>query len=189
MVEMPNFWGVLGASTPAQWCQAYYILASVGILALSIVPESVQGLVLDYGARSSAKKVTEPKGFFESVVRLATSFGQIPHSWFIHFYVAAVGGSLFWASQYVTHGDILRSIATRQSQDASASMTLAQVELVWTLFFIQGSRRLYEHITTAKSSTSKMWFMHWLMGLSFYLITAVAVWVEGSGLSGYQSRC
>lgn len=28
-----------------------------------------------------------------------------------------------------------------------------------------------------------MWFIHWLLGLGFYLAAGVAIWIEGSGMS------
>ncbi|KAI4236730.1 MAG: hypothetical protein L6R40_006074 [Gallowayella cf. fulva] len=45
---------------------------------------------------------------------------------------------------------------------------------------VQGVRRLAESIMSGKSSTSKMWFVHWVLGIAFYLAVNVAVWVEGA---------
>jgi len=45
---------------------------------------------------------------------------------------------------------------------------------------IVSSRRLYEHVAVIRPSQSKMWFAHWLLGLSFYVCMSIAVWVEGS---------
>lgn len=49
------------------------------------------------------------------------------------------------------------------------------------MMFLQGSRRLYEDSLVHGKSKSTMWIVHWVLGLSYYLFTSVAVWVEGSG--------
>lgn len=61
------------------------------------------------------------------------------------------------------------------------SMTMHQVLLCTTLMLIQGGRRLYESFALAKPSSSRMWVVHWLLGLCFYTGITIAVWVEGSG--------
>lgn len=47
---------------------------------------------------------------------------------------------------------------------------------------IQGSRRLYECVYISKPGTSKMWIGHYLLGIGYYVVMSVAVWVEGTGL-------
>ena len=61
-------------------------------------------------------------------------------------------------------------------------MSADQVLLTWSLMAIQGFRRLMESITLARPSKSKMWFVHWLLGVSFYLAIGIAVWIEGAGM-------
>ena len=39
-----------------------------------------------------------------------------------------------------------------------------------------------------KPSTSKMWFVHWLLGIAFYLAVGVSVWIEGAGKSGTEVK-
>lgn len=56
-----------------------------------------------------------------------------------------------------------------------------QLALVWTLMAVQGLRRLAESILLAKSSASKMWFVHWILGVMFYVAMSIAVWIEGAG--------
>lgn len=46
---------------------------------------------------------------------------------------------------------------------------------------MQGSRRLWECIAFSKPSSSRMWFVHWILGLGYYLAAGVAIWIEGSG--------
>ena len=40
----------------------------------------------------------------------------------------------------------------------------------------------------AKPSTSKMWFVHWLLGIAFYLAVGVSVWIEGAGEPGTELK-
>ncbi|WYZ40459.1 hypothetical protein EsH8_IV_000800 [Colletotrichum jinshuiense] len=176
----------LPALTPAQWCQVFFALSSAVVLGLQVVPKAAQHLLLDYGARSPANADDQTKGgpkgssLFNELVRAATSIGQIPHSWFMHFYVASVAGSAFWASQYLLDGRAITFVATRQAASGAPSMSLEQTALVWTLMALQGARRLYECLAVMKPGSSKMWFVHWLLGLGFYLCMSVSVWVDGS---------
>ncbi|KAM7192529.1 Polyprenol reductase 2 [Rhypophila sp. PSN 637] len=131
---------------------------------------------------------------FVSLISLVTSYGQVPHSWFAAFYMVSVGCSLFWGSQYVLYvrnkgGDgalnsALGTIAAKQVASTSASSGLmvnhVQLAVAWSMMFLQGSRRVYEHMVIMRPSKSTMWFVHWVLGLGFYVVTNVAVWVEGS---------
>lgn len=141
-----------------------------------------------------------------SLINTLTSYGQVPHSWFITFYVASVVCSLIWLWQFVGDGWLLRTVASSQTQarhassptpakgssneggggaggewSSSVTVTLGQVGLAWTMMFLQGSRRLYEDSLVHGKSKSTMWIVHWVLGLSYYLFTSVAVWVEESG--------
>ena len=58
-----------------------------------------------------------------------------------------------------------------------------QIALVWSLMTIQGVRRVVESYSVNKHSASKMWFIHWHLGLAFYLAMGIAVWIEGAGTS------
>ena len=60
-------------------------------------------------------------------------------------------------------------------------MSIDQIVLTWSLMSIQGVRRLLESSLLAKSSESKMWFVHWLLGIAFYLAVGISVWIEGAG--------
>ncbi|KAK3953543.1 hypothetical protein QBC32DRAFT_369310 [Pseudoneurospora amorphoporcata] len=133
-----------------------------------------------------------------SLINTLTSYGQVPHSWFITFYVASVACSLLWLWQFAVDGGLLRVVASSQFTQAQASpaeggggaasdssVTAGQVGLAWTMMFLQGSRRLYEDSLVHGKSKSTMWIVHWVLGLSYYLVTGVAVWVEGSGATNY----
>jgi 3-oxo-5-alpha-steroid 4-dehydrogenase 3 len=60
-------------------------------------------------------------------------------------------------------------------------MTLNQVVLAWSFMALQGTRRLYESITLAKPSKAKMWVGLWVIGVAYYIVMGIAVWVEGLG--------
>lgn len=62
------------------------------------------------------------------------------------------------------------------------SMSKEQVILTWLLMTVQGGRRLSESIYLGKLSSSKMWFVHWILGILFYCAMSVAVWIEGAGM-------
>lgn len=63
-------------------------------------------------------------------------------------------------------------------------MSINQVVMVWSLMTVQGVRRLLECITlNTWSSSSKMWFVHWILGIWFYLAMGFAVWIEAAGKS------
>ncbi len=67
-------------------------------------------------------------------------------------------------------------------------MSIDQIALTWSLMSIQGVRRLLESSMFAKPSTSKMWFVHWLLGIAFYLAVGVSVWIEGAGEPGTRIK-
>ncbi|KAI9844196.1 MAG: hypothetical protein M1838_002299, partial [Thelocarpon superellum] len=102
--------------------------------------------------------------------------------WFIHFYIVSVSLSLFWALQYIYLGRTLQGIyGMRHGRraDAGPGMDLHQVVLTWLLMTFQGARRLSECIAFGRPSQSKMWVVHWLLGIGFYIAMSMAVWVEG----------
>lgn len=59
------------------------------------------------------------------------------------------------------------------------SMSVNRAILCSVVMTIQGARRLYECLTLGKPSQSKMWFVHWVLGLVYYLAMPMAVWIEG----------
>lgn len=116
---------------------------------------------------------------------------QVPHTWFLHFYVVSLLSSIFWAYQILTGGFFFKFIAAKErsaSPDPKPSMSTDQLALVWSLMTLQTVRRLWESIQTANPSTSKMFLAHWLMGLIFYLYMGIAIWVEGAGTANRGQR-
>lgn len=112
--------------------------------------------------------------FFDVIASL-----QVPHGWFIHFYVLSVLCSLFWLFQFCVNGQILQTLISWDVTSGAQSMGMDQVMLVWLLMLIQGGRRLYESITLQKPSASQMWVAHWAIGLAFYIATSIGIWIEG----------
>ena len=182
---------------PAQLCQLCFILATGGVLAVAAVPPGERQLLLNYGARASTtaditttvaadatdrdeRAHRESSALLRTVSNI-TSFGQVPHSWFISFYLSYLACSLFWAFQYFQDGFIFQYLTTQQQAAQKPSMSFSQALTIWLLMACQAARRLYECIVTIRPSKSKMWFVHWVLGLSFYLGMSLAVWIEGSG--------
>jgi 3-oxo-5-alpha-steroid 4-dehydrogenase 3 len=180
---------LMSTLTPAQWCQTFFALSTVIILGIQVLPQDVRSALMDYGARrpkdakhGKEREENRQKAFvpLRSFMRNLTEYGQVPHSWFLHFYIVSVTLSGFWMWQYLTKGHVLRSIVTWQDRDGGPSMSLEQVFVAWLLMALQGSRRLYESLFVFKPGSSPMWFIHWALGLSYYIAMSLAVWVEGS---------
>ena len=122
-----------------------------------------------------------PKGITQNALDSISSI-QAPHGYFVHFYIFSVLLSLFWGIQILCRGSLLGSIANRAGQGHNAeSMSLERIILLWALFLIQGARRLAETILVMRTSASSMWFVHYLLGMGFYFIMSVAIWIEGAG--------
>ena len=107
---------------------------------------------------------------------------QVPHGSFAHFYVVSVLSSLFWGFQIVTRGNLLKTVCHAQVDGSKSSMSMDQITLAWLLLIIQGLRRLLESYFVTKHSASTMWFVHWYLGVAFYLAMGVAIWIEGAGM-------
>ncbi|OAA48297.1 3-oxo-5-alpha-steroid 4-dehydrogenase [Beauveria brongniartii RCEF 3172] len=145
------------------------------------------------------KQTPPPPSGLKRLVAAMTSAGQVPHAWFWHFYLLSMAGSAFWAWQFWNRGGVLRALAERQQQqqqratDGSSSEVeeaeamvkmereLGKVFAAWIMMALQGTRRLYESMFVMKTgSGSSMWVVHWVVGLSFYAVMSISVWIEGS---------
>ncbi|KAG6162736.1 hypothetical protein E4U11_002463 [Claviceps purpurea] len=177
-------------TSPSTLCQSIFLLAAIAILSLQILlPGDARSIVMDYGARRDGRQNQQRsrsrlKLLLVRIVGLATSYGQVPHAWFWHFYLVSTGLSVFWAWQYLTRGSVMGVLVERQQQQQeqqSPSTELGRVFLAWAMMAAQGSRRLLECFWVTRPGRTPMWFMHWVLGLLFYTVMSVAVWVEGSG--------
>ncbi|KAI1467226.1 uncharacterized protein F4812DRAFT_460071 [Daldinia caldariorum] len=176
-----------GSMSPAAYCQLFYILASATVLGIAAAPQSIQRLLTQYGARTSTVGTSNDKegkqnanGRLVQIVSWVTSVSQVPHSWFIHFYILSVTCSVFWAVQFLNHGKILDFIVRNQVRSEETLMSINQVVIAWALMSLQGTRRLYESLALIRSSPSKMWAVHWLLGIAYYFCTSISIWIEGS---------
>lgn len=161
--------------TPAQACQAYYTFGAAAILAVKVLPQDIQSTLLSYGPRDQG----QGNGLLSRVLKGT----EVPHAWFLHFYVLSVASSALWAWQLVTCGTAMEWLARRQSAgEEDGSMTMAQVYLAWGLMAVQGVRRLYESLAVTKAGSSPMSAIHYLIGSSYYVVMGVSVWIQGSGM-------
>ena len=149
---------------------------------------------LKYGLRATPAdtpqgEVTKPSSTERSSKGLLVTFLdkmgriQVPHGYFKHFYVVSVLSSVFWGMQILSQGSVLKTLASMTDSGGSTmsmSMSIDQIILMWTLLLLQGIRRLGESIYVTKTSTSSMWFLHYLLGVGFYLIMGISVWIEGA---------
>ena len=107
---------------------------------------------------------------------------RAPHGYFKHFYILSVLSSIFWGVQILNHGIVLTSIASMGDYgNPTTSMPIDRIILLWTFLLIQGVRRWIESAFVTKTSASEMWFVHYLLGMGFYLILGIAIWIEGAG--------
>lgn len=146
-----------------------------------------------YKDKKAPPDTTPASLFLDKVARL-----KLPRSWFAHFYVACVVCNLFWGWQIATHGSVYRLFSSWVAAEKEwkegdkpvvGGQTVYQVVVCWMLLLIQGSRRLYECIYVSKSGTSKMWVGHYFLGIGYYVVMSIAVWVEGTGLHYPLSCC
>ena len=176
------------STDPVVLVRTFYMVAAGTLTIFNAFP-TFQKRFVDYGPRSTDLKDEDGRpmvaeesfnGPLAGVLDLAASF-KVPHSWFIHFYIVSVASSLFWVQQIATRG--FAFIFLVRLYEASSfkhpSMNAVQVWIVIILMAVQGSRRLYECITLQRPSTSKMAGPAWILGILFYLVMGVTVWVEG----------
>ena len=166
---------------PSLLCKAFFITGTAVGVGGTLFP-SFRQQIMDYGSRSTTPSRSPPKASqttFEHLFNLVASL-QVPHTWFIHYYLASVASSIFWAYQIYSQGRVFQLLSYYSSESAGG-MTVNQVLLAWGFMMVQGTRRLYECITLTKPSQSEMWFGLWLIGISYYLAMGLAVWIEGIG--------
>ena len=133
--------------------------AAYQILVIQTLP-ALRRRFLVYGSRAtSTKPVNTAPTALGKLLDHAASL-QVPHNYFTHFYLVSVASSVFWGWRL-------------RLWDAAG-----QLPFVWALMLGQGGRRLVESYVYTSSSKSRMWFVHWLLGLVFYLTVNVAVWIE-----------
>ncbi|CAK7200746.1 hypothetical protein SEUCBS139899_003445 [Sporothrix eucalyptigena] len=199
---------VIMSVSPANICQVSFVGLGITIISLTMLPKAVQKHVLDYGPRKIKRSSSDDNGkgeeepepapsAFEQALAAVVAHLQVPHSWFISFYVFYLLCSAYWAAQWWSWrqagpgsevpNNLFGLIVTRQQTSdlvlaslPATSMVLAQVYIAFTLEAVQTGRRMYEYLCVFKPSKAKMNAEHFLMGFIYYAIMSVAVWVEGS---------
>ncbi|KAL7939025.1 hypothetical protein V8C35DRAFT_94849 [Trichoderma chlorosporum] len=176
--------------SPAEWCQVFFTASGGFVLMLQVLPDHMRKALMDYGARrakpsqASAEK-TGAQASEQGFLDVLTSYGQLPHSWFIHFYIASSLWSIFWGWQFLSKGSVMRTMAEMQHLSAvnsqSSEVDLTGTLVAWLLMSSQGARRLFECIFVTKPGSSPMWFVHWTLGLAYYTAVGISVWIHGSG--------
>lgn len=165
---------------PALLCRAFFGTVTTGGIAGFLVP-ALREQILDYGNRSTkaSKPATNaPNHKTTSLLEHIAAF-QVLHTCFTHFYAFSIAESAFWGYQIVTRGRAFQFLASLSQQSGSTTITANQASLGWILLTFQGTRRLYECITLARPSQAKMWIGLYGLGVAYYAVMGVTVWIEG----------
>ncbi|KAK2630228.1 hypothetical protein QTJ16_001048 [Diplocarpon rosae] len=163
---------------PSLLCKTFFLLGTAVDIGGTLNP-SFREQIMNYGSRGTTPSTTakeqkkQPLSLFKYVASI-----QVPHTWFAHYYVVSVLSSIFWGYQIYNRGSAFKLLAT-YAQPKPTTMSVNQVILAWALMAFQGSRRLYECITLTRPSQSRMWAGLWLIGIAYYAVMGVSVWIEG----------
>ncbi|KAF8466963.1 hypothetical protein BDZ91DRAFT_724532 [Kalaharituber pfeilii] len=172
-----------GWLTLSGYLQCFYIVAAAIVLLANVIPQ-VSTRLLPYGKLAQpAKPGITPNQPNSTPLLDALAEIQVPHRYFSHFYVISIASSLLWGYQILTHGPLLRFLLSlgQPSDTRNPTQSMDQIVLAWLCMFAQGVRRYYETVYVSKKSNSQMWFVHYLLGLAYYVATGMAIWVEGKG--------
>jgi 3-oxo-5-alpha-steroid 4-dehydrogenase 3 len=160
--------------------QAFYTLSATSILLAAALPP-LKSRFVAYGKTSVAAPSSGPSS--SSTISKTLDFAAtltVPHHFFARFYILGLALSIFWAVQCITHSTLFQVLAAHSG--GGGGMRIEQVLLAWACFTAQVTRRLYECLYIQRpGSTSRMWILHYVVGLLFYTFMSVGVWIEGSG--------
>ncbi|KAJ9608511.1 hypothetical protein H2200_007499 [Cladophialophora chaetospira] len=151
--------------------RAFYLLSAVAILTVRLLP-AFAGRFLAYGARARPSQADNHRDnqsvgmkFLDYLATLT-----VPHSWFIHFYVLSSTCSLNAVCAFYFH--------PYYEDGTDASPSLKPAAFCAHLMLIQGLRRLFECALVTRAGPSRMWVGHYAIGVAFYMVTNMAIWVE-----------
>ena len=137
-------------------------------------------------AEAGVENETPSKNFITSLLDSIAEW-QVPHDWFWTFYALSVSLSAFWPGEALWLRGPLYTLVRDHVPLAERTMSFEQVQITWLMLLVQGCRRLYESLVLvdweefgADKKQSMMFGGHWLLGLWFYTLTSVAIWVEGT---------
>jgi 3-oxo-5-alpha-steroid 4-dehydrogenase 3 len=160
--------------------RVFYLLSSVAILTVRLTPAFAERF-LAYGARvnpaqdgknhnEKLAKQNEPSSVGIKLLDYLATF-TVPHSWFLHFYILSLSCSVTALSTFY-YFDYYYEDTIKQNPNIEIAAFCAHMML------LQGLRRLLECVFVTRNSTSRMWIGHYAIGMAFYLVTNVAIWIE-----------
>lgn len=172
--------------------RSFYIFATYAIVIVRFIPD-LRDRFLNYGARSNEtnkydiKDSVFPRWFriqFDPVLDWLAGM-TVPHSWFKHFYICSSLCSAYWIFAHLNLAHYFPS---------AFEMSLTnpwEYRVMWArlLLQLQGLRRLYECVNVAKPSRSRMWVGHYIIGIAFYVVTNIAIWIEPGKQVSFLSIC
>jgi 3-oxo-5-alpha-steroid 4-dehydrogenase 3 len=168
------------ALTVVAWAiRAFYLFSSVAIVTVRLIPAFADRF-LAYGARAR-RQTTGTHGKRGSVDHHQQSVGTqlldylatftVPHSWFTHFYLLSLVCSLTTLSTFYYH-EYYHEATVKQTPNLETAAFCAH------LMLLQGLRRLLECVYVTRDSASRMWMGHYAIGMAFYIVTNMAIWIE-----------
>ena len=150
--------------------RAFYLLSAFAILTVRLLP-ALGDRFLAYGARTRPRRDGNRRNNQTvgiDFLDYLTTF-NVPHSWFIHFYVLSLACSLAsLCAHYYSYYD----------QRGIPAQYWAVAALSAHLMFLQSLRRFLECIFVTQAGSARMWVGHYAIGIAFYAFTNVAIWVE-----------
>ena len=170
-------------------CKIFFTIGTAVDLGGTLIP-SFRQKIMNYGPRKIALSKSREEQASQSYITTVFDFlasMQVPHTWFIHYYLASVLSSIFWGLQIFTRGKAFEFM-TAYTTPPVPGMTANQVFLAWACMAFQGTRRLYECVTLTKPSQSKMWAGLWVIGILYYVFMGISVWIEGISESSSRQQ-
>ncbi|KIW06199.1 uncharacterized protein PV09_02677 [Verruconis gallopava] len=150
--------------------RSFYLLVAAAIIGIYAIPP-FKSRFLAYGARAAPSSMPK-NGLLDHLAAVT-----VPHAWFKHFYILSIAACLFWLGVILTQNPILDRVLSF-SKEPEVPVSAMQVSIAWFALILHSVRRYLECLEAAPSS-SRMFVGHWVMGLLFYVVTSVAVWIEG----------
>ncbi|KAI9006055.1 hypothetical protein BC832DRAFT_539697 [Gaertneriomyces semiglobifer] len=121
--------------------------------------------------------------WFTKLLREALS---VPKHWFAHFYLLGLpwAAYIFYECTSVlmlgTFQPLGKALAHLPRKQGTGTLQLpVEVLLAQGMMLVQVARRLYESLAVTKPSHAKMNVLQYLLGLSYYAFTVVAVGIDG----------
>ncbi|ETI27690.1 hypothetical protein G647_00139 [Cladophialophora carrionii CBS 160.54] len=159
--------------------RVFYLFSSVAIITVRLIPVFADRF-LAYGARARRQTIHR-RGKRGTAGKSQQSVGTqlldhlatctVPHSWFTHFYVLSLVCSLTTLSTFCYY-EYYHQATIKQNPDLVTAAFCAH------LMLLQGLRRLLECVYVTQNGTSRMWVGHYTIGMAFYIVTNVAIWIE-----------